>query len=100
MDSKLTEKEVIEITFMIYVPQGSNLRLEDTRKSTWLNPLVDGKEAKKLMGKRLILNVIIIIIICFYIALVTPVGLLKALPTSLLPLQPISRNARTNPISG
>ncbi|XP_071786845.1 uncharacterized protein [Asterias amurensis] len=50
LDSKLTEKEVIEITFMIYVPQGSNLRLEDTRKSTWLNPLVDGKEAKKLMG--------------------------------------------------
>ena len=50
LETKLNEKEVIEVTFMIYVPQGSNLKLQDTRKSTWLNPLVDGKEAKKLMG--------------------------------------------------
>ncbi|XP_038055363.1 uncharacterized protein LOC119727530 isoform X2 [Patiria miniata] len=50
LDAKLNEKEVIEVTFMIYVPQGSNLKLQETRKSTWLNPLVDGKEAKKLMG--------------------------------------------------
>ncbi|XP_022084533.1 uncharacterized protein LOC110975954 [Acanthaster planci] len=50
LDAKLNEKEVTEVAFMIYVPQGSSLKTKDTRKSTWLNPLVDGKEAKKLMG--------------------------------------------------
>ena len=50
LEEKLNEKEVAEVAFMIYVPQGSSLKTQDTRKSTWLNPLVDGKEAKKLMG--------------------------------------------------
>ncbi len=35
-----------EIAFNIYVPKGT--KLTDTRKSTWLNPLVDGDEAARI----------------------------------------------------
>ena len=47
---KLKEKDVVESAFMIYVPKATGLKTENLRKSTWLNPLVDGEEARKLMG--------------------------------------------------
>ncbi|XP_071510909.1 uncharacterized protein [Diadema antillarum] len=46
----LKEREVSEIVFMIYVPRGSGLQPKEVRKSTWLNPLVDGEEARKMLG--------------------------------------------------
>ncbi|XP_033105958.1 uncharacterized protein LOC117108121 isoform X2 [Anneissia japonica] len=47
---KLKEAQVIETSFQIYVPPGCGLTTDQTRKSTWLNPLVNGVEAKRLMG--------------------------------------------------
>ena len=38
-----TKAQIVEIAFQIYVPKGT--KLKDTRKSTWMNPLVDGDEA-------------------------------------------------------
>lgn len=49
----LKEREVSEIVFMIYVPRGTGLEAKNVRKSTWLNPLVDGEEARKMMGKNI-----------------------------------------------
>lgn len=46
----LKEREVSEIVFMIYVPRGTGLEAKNVRKSTWLNPLVDGEEARKMLG--------------------------------------------------
>ncbi|XP_072039356.1 LOW QUALITY PROTEIN: uncharacterized protein [Amphiura filiformis] len=47
---KLKEKDVVETAFMIYVPPGTGLKIDNLRSSTWLNPLVKGEEARKLMG--------------------------------------------------
>ncbi|CAH1778109.1 unnamed protein product [Owenia fusiformis] len=44
----LIRQEVLELTFTIYVPPGTGLT--DTRKSTWMNPLIDGEEGNKLRG--------------------------------------------------
>ena len=38
-----TKAQIVEIAFQIYVPKGT--KLSSTRKSTWLNPIVDGDEA-------------------------------------------------------
>lgn len=38
-----TKAQIVEIAFQIYVPKGT--KLKDTRKSTWMNPLVGGDEA-------------------------------------------------------
>jgi len=38
-----TKAQIVEIAFQIYVPKGT--KLTSTRKSTWMNPLVDGDEA-------------------------------------------------------
>lgn len=38
-----TKAQIVEIAFQIYVPKGT--KLTDTRKSTWLNPIIDGDEA-------------------------------------------------------
>lgn len=35
--------------FYIYVPPAVGLK--GTRRSTWMNPIIDGQEAKKLLGK-------------------------------------------------
>ncbi|XP_074651912.1 uncharacterized protein LOC141906491 isoform X2 [Tubulanus polymorphus] len=43
-----TKKEVIEITFQIYIPKACCL--PDVRRSTWMNPIIDGQEALKLLG--------------------------------------------------
>eukprot|EP00057_Strongylocentrotus_purpuratus_P014901 XP_011669375.1 PREDICTED: UPF0329 protein ECU05_1680/ECU11_0050-like [Strongylocentrotus purpuratus] len=53
----LKEREVSEIVFMIYVPRGTGLEAKNVRKSTWLNPLVDGEEARKMMGNDEVKNV-------------------------------------------
>lgn len=47
----LTEEQVAETAFMIYVPDGSGLDKAKTRQSTWMNPLIDGKEANKFLGE-------------------------------------------------
>ena len=51
MNLMVKEREVSEIVFMIYVPRGTGLEAKNVRKSTWLNPLVDGEEARKMIGK-------------------------------------------------
>ena len=38
-----TKAQIVEVAFQIYVPKGT--KLTDTRKSTWLNPIIDGDEA-------------------------------------------------------
>ena len=38
-----TKAQIVEIAFQIYVPKGT--KLSSTRKSTWMNPIVDGDEA-------------------------------------------------------
>ena len=45
----LFKQEVLEITFQIYPLKGTGL--QSNRKSTWLNPIVDGEEAVKLSGQ-------------------------------------------------
>eukprot|EP00794_Sanderia_malayensis_P007128 gene7128-7933_t len=45
-EHSFTKKQVTEIAFYIYVPKGTQLK--NTRKSTWLNPLVDGDEATRM----------------------------------------------------
>ena len=46
----LYKHEVLEVTFQIYPPRGTGI--VNQRKSTWMNPIVNGEEANKLMGKR------------------------------------------------
>lgn len=45
-----TKSDIVDITFQIYIPRGTNLK--NTRKSTWMNPLINGEEAVKLIGKK------------------------------------------------
>ena len=40
-----SKEEVVEISLHIYVPKGTKM---DVRKSTWLNPIIDGHEAMML----------------------------------------------------
>ncbi|XP_064607645.1 uncharacterized protein LOC135472195 [Liolophura sinensis] len=44
----LYKKEVMEVLYHIYPPAATNL--SQYRKSTWMNPIIDGEEAKKLLG--------------------------------------------------
>ncbi|XP_074656744.1 uncharacterized protein LOC141909958 [Tubulanus polymorphus] len=44
----LYKAEVFEILWTIYVPKGTGLR--NTRRSTWMRPLVAGEEAAKWLG--------------------------------------------------
>ncbi|XP_078684310.1 uncharacterized protein LOC144917855 [Branchiostoma floridae x Branchiostoma belcheri] len=46
----LKKKEVVEVAFQIYVPSGTGLTQQETRRSTWLNPIVNGLEGNKYMG--------------------------------------------------
>ncbi len=45
-EHSFSKTEIAEVAFNIYVPKGT--KLKDTRKSTWMNPLVDGDEAARL----------------------------------------------------
>ena len=47
---KFSKGQVVDVSFQIYVPSGT--KLSDTRKSTWMNPLANGAEAMKLLGKK------------------------------------------------
>lgn len=44
----LLKPEVMELVFYIYTPKATGL--PNNRQSTWLNPIIDGVEAKKLIG--------------------------------------------------
>ena len=44
----------MNLLFYIYVPQATGLK--NTRQSTWMNPIIDGVEAKKLLGKFIIFS--------------------------------------------
>ena len=48
----LTKSEAVEVVFQIYIPKGTGLNLADVRKSTWMNPLIDGQDVKKILSKR------------------------------------------------
>lgn len=45
----LLKPEVMEIVFYIYTPKATGL--PNVRQSTWLNPIIDGVEARKLIGQ-------------------------------------------------
>ena len=45
----LKKVDAMNLLFYIYCPSATGLK--NTRQSTWMNPIVDGVEAKKLMGK-------------------------------------------------
>ncbi|XP_069129454.1 uncharacterized protein [Argopecten irradians] len=44
----LKKSEMLELVFYIYVPKATGLK--NTRQSTWMNPIIDGVEARKLLG--------------------------------------------------
>uniref|UniRef100_A0A8W8KX51 Uncharacterized protein n=1 Tax=Magallana gigas TaxID=29159 RepID=A0A8W8KX51_MAGGI len=44
----LLKPEVMELVFYIYTPKATGL--PNNRQSTWLNPIIDGVEAKKLIA--------------------------------------------------
>lgn len=48
----LTKAEAVEVLFQIYVPKGTKINLADVRKSTWLNPLDDGRDIMQLLSKK------------------------------------------------
>lgn len=50
----LLKHEVMELVFYIYTPKATGL--PNNRQSTWLNPIIDGVEAKKLIGQSAILG--------------------------------------------
>ncbi|KAL3879989.1 hypothetical protein ACJMK2_032261 [Sinanodonta woodiana] len=48
----LHKKDVLNLVFYIYVPKATGLI--NTRQSTWMNPIIDGVEAKKLIGSEFV----------------------------------------------
>lgn len=48
----LTKAEAVEVLFQIYVPKGTKMKLSDVRKSTWLNPLDDGRDIMQMLSKK------------------------------------------------
>ncbi|KAJ8297697.1 hypothetical protein KUTeg_024228 [Tegillarca granosa] len=52
MKRGLQKKDILECIFYIYVPRITGLT--DTRHSTWLNPIIDGVEARKLLGSDIV----------------------------------------------
>lgn len=48
----LTKSEAVEVAFQIYIPKGTGLTLADVRKSTWMNPLIDGQDVTKILSKK------------------------------------------------
>ena len=52
-NSTSVEKDaMLDLIYYIYPPKGS--RLKSTRKSTWLNPVVNGEDALRLRGSKLL----------------------------------------------
>jgi len=57
----LSQEDVIEIAFYIYIPVGARMENQNTRSSTWLTPIIEGEEGLKLIGKmNILLNLILI----------------------------------------
>ena len=51
----LSADDVVEIVMHIYVPEGAlRAGVRSGRKSTWLNPVVDGVEAVRLLHEPLV----------------------------------------------
>ncbi|XP_059149561.1 uncharacterized protein LOC131936546 [Physella acuta] len=48
----LKKKELLDMVFYIYVPPATSLK--GTRQSTWMNPIIDGQEARKLLGSEFV----------------------------------------------
>lgn len=44
----LRKSDLLELVWYIYVPKAAGL--PNMRQSTWLNPIIDGVEARKLIG--------------------------------------------------
>ncbi|XP_067661240.1 uncharacterized protein [Haliotis asinina] len=44
----LRKKEVLDVVFYVYVPKAAGV--EGTRMSTWMSPIIDGVEARRLIG--------------------------------------------------
>ena len=44
----LQKHQVMELTFQLYPPAATGIK--DSRKSTWMNPIVDGEEGNKMLG--------------------------------------------------
>jgi hypothetical protein len=47
----LTLEQSLDAMFYLYLPLGSNIEPSHRRRSTWLNPMVDGKEALAMKEK-------------------------------------------------
>lgn len=46
---ELPKPDALEMVFQVYKPRGTDLH--DSRKSTWMHPIVNGVDAIKLVGK-------------------------------------------------
>ena len=44
----LQKHQVMELTFHLYPPAATGIK--NNRKSTWMNPIVDGEEGNKILG--------------------------------------------------
>lgn len=45
----LRKQEVLDVVFYVYVPLAAGL--DGTRMSTWMSPIIDGVEARRLIGR-------------------------------------------------
>ncbi|XP_070198029.1 uncharacterized protein [Littorina saxatilis] len=50
--SGLKRQEILDVVFYIYTPRAAGL--ENTRQSTWMNPIIDGVEARRLIGSEFV----------------------------------------------
>ena len=48
-EAGLLKLEVMEVAFHLYAPRGTGII--NNRKSTWMNPIIDGEEAIKFRGQ-------------------------------------------------
>ncbi|XP_035828438.1 uncharacterized protein LOC101855375 [Aplysia californica] len=48
----MKKKELMDMIFYIYVPPATGLK--NTRQSTWMNPIINGQEARKLLGSEFV----------------------------------------------
>ncbi|KAL8561568.1 hypothetical protein ACOMHN_024804 [Nucella lapillus] len=48
----LKKQEIMDRVFYIYTPKATGL--QGTRQSTWLNPIIDGVEARRLLGSEFV----------------------------------------------
>lgn len=51
---KLSRADFVQLAFLIYVPRGCGVHPDDVRKSTWMNPIVNGEEASAVFDPSVI----------------------------------------------